>query len=74
MRTYVKIAKEGEDDDIAEVPTNSEGLLPEATVTALFGGTSAIKYKVILFTGCPSLYLTVFETELHSMLFIKELS
>ena len=46
VRVYVKIAKEGDEDDIAEVPTNSDGLLPQMTVTALFGGTSAIKYKV----------------------------
>ena len=46
VRVYVKIVKEGDEDDIAEVPTNSEGLLPQMTVTALFGGTSAIKYKV----------------------------
>ena len=52
MRTYVKIVKEGEDDDLAEVPTNSEGLLPEATVTALFEGTSAIKYKVMFLNQC----------------------
>jgi len=45
-RTYVKIAKEGDEEDIAEVPTNSEGLLPQMTVKALYEGTSAIKYRV----------------------------
>ena len=46
VRSYVKIVKEGDDEDIAEVPTNSDGLLPKLTVTALFEGTSAIKYRV----------------------------
>ena len=46
VRSYVKIVKEGDDEDIAEVPTNSDGLLPQLTVTALFEGTSAIKYRV----------------------------
>merc|ERR1719219_438352 len=46
VRSYVKIAKEGAEEDVAEVPTNSEGLLPQLTVTALFEGTSAIKYRV----------------------------
>jgi len=45
-RTYVKIAKDGDEEDIAEVPTNSEGLLPQITVKALYEGTSAIKYRV----------------------------
>lgn len=45
-RVYVKIAKEGDEEDIAEVPTNSEGLLPQMTVKALYEGTSAIKYRV----------------------------
>lgn len=45
-RTYVKIAKDGDEEDIAEVPTNSEGLLPQMTVKALYEGTSAIKYRV----------------------------
>lgn len=45
-RTYVKIAKEGDEEDIAEVPTNSEGLLPQMTVKALYEGTSAIKFRV----------------------------
>jgi len=45
-RTYVKIAKDGDEEDIAEVPTNSEGLLPQLTVKALYEGTSAIKYRV----------------------------
>ena len=38
VRTYVKIVKEGAEDDVAEVPTNSDGLLPQLTVTALFEG------------------------------------
>ena len=42
-RTYVKIAKEGDEEDIAEVPTNSEGLLPQMTV------------KVVLRKTCGSL-------------------
>lgn len=45
-RSYVKIVKEGDEEDIAEVPTNSEGLLPQLTVAALFEGTSAIKYRM----------------------------
>ena len=38
LRSYVKIVKEGAEEDVAEVPTNSEGLLPQLTVTALFEG------------------------------------
>jgi len=45
-RTYVKISKDGGEDDIAEVPTNSDGLLPQMTVKALYEGTSAMKYRV----------------------------
>ena len=45
-REYVRIAREGAEDEVAEVPTNSEGLLPMQTVKALFDGTSAIKYRV----------------------------
>merc|ERR1712176_303881 len=44
-RCYVKIAKEGAEHDIAEVPTNADRKLPQQTVKALFDGTSAIKYK-----------------------------
>ena len=45
-REYVRIAREGAEDEVAEVPTNSEGLLPMQTVKALFDGTSAMKYRV----------------------------
>jgi len=45
-RTYVKIIKVGDSNDVDEVPTNSQGLLPQSTVKALYEGTSAIKYRV----------------------------
>jgi len=44
-RTYVKIIKSGDSNDVDEVPTNSQGLLPQSTVKALYEGTSAIKWK-----------------------------
>merc|ERR1719384_539342 len=37
--------RQGEEEDMAEVPTNSQGLLPQATVTALFSAT-AIKFRM----------------------------
>ena len=45
-REYVRIAREGAEDEVAEVPTNSDGLLPMQTVKALFDGTSAMKFRV----------------------------
>ena len=42
----MRIAREGAEDEVAEVPTNSDGLLPMQTVKALFDGTSAIKFRV----------------------------
>ena len=32
-REYVRIAREGAEDEVAEVPTNSDGKLPIQTVT-----------------------------------------
>ena len=45
-REYVRIAREGVEEEVAEGPTDSEGRLPQHTVKALFEGTSAIKYMV----------------------------
>ena len=44
VRSYVKIVKEGAEDDVAELPTNSDGLLPQLTVTALFEGEMILFY------------------------------
>ena len=43
VRSYVKIVKEGA-EDVAELPTNSDGLLPQLTVTALFEGEMILFY------------------------------
>ena len=45
-REYVRMARGGAEDEGAEVPTNSGGLLPMQTVKALFDGTSAMKFRV----------------------------
>jgi len=44
-RQYVKICLV-EDGEVEELPTNSDGLLPHATVRASFEGISALKYRV----------------------------
>jgi len=43
-REYVKVCVE-EDGEVQEVPTNKDGLLPHATIRALYNGTSALKYR-----------------------------
>ena len=42
----MRLMREGEEEDMAEVPTNSQGLLPQATVVALFPATTAIKFRM----------------------------
>ena len=61
-REYVRIASEGAEDEVAEVPTNSEGLLPMQTVKALFDGTSAMKYR---FEGRRTWRALLLEAELY---------
>ena len=65
-RTYVKIMREGEDEeDMAEVPTNSQGLLPQATVLALFPATTAIKFRVSTSSGGKTWRALLLEDDLY---------
>ena len=64
-RTYVKIMREGEEEDMAEVPTNSQGLLPQATVTALFPATTAIKFRVQSSSGGKTWRALLLEDDLY---------
>ena len=64
-RTYVRIMREGEEEDMAEVPTNSQGLLPQATVTALFPATTAIKFRVPSSSGGKTWRALLLEDDLY---------
>ena len=64
-RTYVRIMREGEEEDMAEVPTNSQGLLPQATVTALFPATTAIKFRVQSSSGGKTWRALLLEDDLY---------
>ena len=44
LRSYVKVARFEEES--IELPTDGRGALPKAAVCAMFGATSAIKYRI----------------------------
>ena len=48
LRSYVKVAKNFE-EEVIELPTDADGpgALPLAAVCAMFGATSAIKYRIM---------------------------
>ena len=45
LRSYVKVARFEEES--IELPTDGRGALPKAAVCAMFGATSAIKYRIV---------------------------
>ena len=45
LRSYVKVARFEEES--IELPTDGRGALPLAAVCAMFGATSAIKYRIM---------------------------